>query len=228
MKSCWLYRGQSDKLILFCSGWGMDAHPFTPVISHDWDVLMFFDYTDFETDIDISQLFEEYRDVVLVSWSMGVWAGQQIFHSFASGIRDSLAINGTLRPADDLFGIPEEVVKATHDKLDEKQRLKFYRRSCKDRALYHGFLDNQPRRSVESQKRELAALLKNVREMGSHEPSLYHHALVGNQDLIMPIENQLRYWPDDMVQRVDGAHFLFYGLGSWENTLATGRVQEKV
>jgi biotin synthesis protein BioG len=227
MKSCWLHRGQSDKLILFCGGWGMDKYPFAPVTCHDWDVLMFYDYCDFHADLDISTLFTEYRDVVLVSWSMGVWAGQQIFHPFAHLIRDSLAMNGTLCPADDRFGIPEEVVKATHAKLNEKQRLKFYQRSCKDRALYHGFLDNQPRRSVESQKKELAALLKNVRELPCDEPSIYHHALVGNDDLIMPTKNQLRYWPEEMVQRVAGAHFLFYGFGSWESILVAGRIEEQ-
>lgn len=225
MKSYWLHRGQSDKLILFCCGWGMDQTPFAPLTCSDWDVLMFFDYSDFDTDLDIEFLFTGYREVVLVAWSMGVWAGQQIFFPFSSRIRQAIAINGTLRPVDNRYGIPEEVVQATHDKLDAKQRQNFYRRSCKDRALYQSFLEQQPRRSVESQKRELGVLLKEVRDTIC-TPPLYTTAIVGNQDFIMPTQNQLRYWPKDMVRRVDGAHFLFYGFGSWEDILAGASIQE--
>ncbi len=226
MKSYWLHRGQSDKLILFCCGWGMDETPFAPLTCGDWDVLMLFDYSDLDPGFDISLLFDEYREVVLVAWSMGVWAGQQIFSPLSSRITNAIAINGTLRPVDDRYGISEEVVQATHDKLDVKQRLNFYRRTCKSSALYQGFLDNQPRRSVESQKRELGVLLKGVRDTVCASP-IYNKALVANQDFIMPTKNQLRYWPEDIIHRVDGPHFLFYGFGSWEKILAAASVQGK-
>lgn len=228
MKSKWLHQKKSDKLILFCNGWGMDEHPFTPLTSHAWNVLMFYDYTDFESDQDLQKLFAGYREIVLVAWSMGVWVGQQLFKPFVKHLSASLAINGTLCPVDDQFGIPKSVVQATLDNLDEKQRMKFYKRTCWDTALYRSFLENQPRRSVESQKKELSALLENILGRSSSEESIYDCALVAEQDHIMPTRNQLRFWPENITRRVMGTHFPFYGYENWDNIVAIGALKTKV
>jgi len=179
---------------------------------------MLYDYADLRTDQDLYTLLDEYEEIVLIAWSMGVWAGQQLFHSVASKFKAAIAINGTLRPIDDQFGIPENVVQATFDNLDEKQRLKFYYRMCRDRGLHRLFLENQPMRSIENQKDELAALLENTRNHSS-EKSMYDCAIVSERDLVMPTKNQLNYWPEKMVHRVDGSHFLFYDFSSWDGIL---------
>jgi pimeloyl-[acyl-carrier protein] methyl ester esterase len=215
VKSKWLHQKKSNKLIFFCNGWGMDEHPLTPLESHEWNVLMFYDYTDLTLDQDLHKLVDEYQEIVLIAWSMGVWVGQQLFYPFLRDLTASLAINGTLCPIDDQFGIPEDVVRATLANLDENQRLKFYLRMCRERVLYRNFLDNQPQRSVESQRKELAVLLEIAR-CHSSEKSIYEYVLVSEQDRIMPTKNQLSCWPDKIVRRVDGSHFLFYAYGSWD------------
>jgi len=218
VKSKWLHQKESDNLIFFCNGWGMDEHPFSPLESHEWNVLMFYDYSDLIPDQDLHKLVDKYEEIVLVAWSMGVWAGQQLFLPFLTELKASLAINGTLCPIDDQFGIPEDVVQATLANLDEKQRLKFYHRMCRDRALYRSFLNNQPLRSVESQRRELAALLKTAR-VHSSEKSIYDCALVSDHDRIMPTKNQLNFWPEEIVRRIDASHFLFYAYSSWDEII---------
>jgi pimeloyl-[acyl-carrier protein] methyl ester esterase len=215
VRSKWLQQNKSNKLIFFCNGWGMDEQPLAPLKSHEWDVLMFYDYTDICLDEDLHKLFNKYDEIILVAWSMGVWAGQQLFKPFLTQLTAALAINGTLCPIDDRFGIPEDVVQATLSNLDEKQRLKFYHRMCRDRALYRTFLENQPRRSVDSQKKELVALLQAARGHSS-EKSIYTCALVSEHDRIMPTRNQLNYWPEKIVRLVDGTHFLFYSYESWD------------
>ena len=215
MKSKWLHKRAGNKLIFFCNGWGMDEHPFIPLESEQWNVLMFYDYADLKTEIDLHKLLGEYRENILIAWSMGVWAGQQLFNPFADELGEAVAINGTLCPIDDQSGIPEDIVQATLVNLDEKQRLKFYYRMCRDRDLYRRFLKNQPQRSVENQRSELAALLK-VTKNYLGEKSIYDSALVSEQDLIVPTNNQLNYWPEKMVHRVDGSHFLFDDYNSWD------------
>ncbi len=215
MESRWLHQSGKEKLLLFCNGWGMDHVPFQFLVSHDWDVLMFSNYKDLVPDVDLNALFETHGDVVLVSWSMGVWAGQQVFGSYQNELNGSLAINGTLCPVHDRFGIPENVFRATLAQFDEKGRLKFYHRMCRDRALYRTFLSNQPERSLAGQKRELACLLDTV-NCEAAEEAIYQRALVADHDFIMPTANQVNYWPQKKIRRVDGYHFLFYVYESWD------------
>ncbi len=193
----------------------MDGHPFSPLASYEWNVLMFYDYTDLSVDQDLPQLIGDYEEIILVAWSMGVWVGQQLFYPFAKELTAALALNGSLCPIDDQFGIPKDIVQATCDTLDEKQRVKFYARMCKDRTLYRTFLTNQPQRNVKSQKTELGVLLDITREPSSQE-SIYTCALIADRDYIMPTKNQLNYWPEKIVHQVDGNHFLFYAYKSWD------------
>lgn len=215
MRSEWLHHRERERLILFCNGWAMDEIPLGPLGSHEWDVLMFCNYVDLVPDIDLAGLFAAYGEIVLISWSMGVWAGQQLFAAHRESLSGSLAVNGTLCPIHDRFGIPEDLVRATLTHFDEKGRLKFYHRMCRDRELYRSFLAKQPRRSLAGQKRELTSLLEMVR-CDSGENTIYHRALVAGQDFIMPTANQLNYWPKKKVRRVDGYHFLFYNYKSWD------------
>ena len=218
MESKWLHQKKSKKLIVFCNGWGMDEHPFTPIGSKEWNVLMFYDYADLNHNQDLHKLFNEYEDIVLIAWSMGVWAGQQLFKPFVKKLTAALAINGTLCPIDDQFGIPEAVVKATLCNLDEKQRLKFYFRMCRDRVLYQKFLENQPLRSIGNQKNELASLLRSTR-CHPDEQSIYNFVFVAEQDLIMPTKSQLNCWTEKTIHQVGGSHFVFYAYNNWDEII---------
>ncbi|MCF8055346.1 MAG: DUF452 family protein [Desulfocapsa sp.] len=215
MKSKWLYRRESNKLIIFCNGWGMDERPFAGLESHDWDVLMLYDYVDLVPDQDLEGLFNSYEETALIAWSMGVWVGQQIFAPYRQQLHTTLAANGTLCPIDDRFGIPQDVAQSTLEHFNEKQRLKFYHRMCRDRESYRRFVREQPARSVENQKKELHALLETV-GCNPQEKSLYQRTLVADHDFIMPTSNQLNFWPEKMVKRLDGYHFLFYSYRSWD------------
>ncbi len=217
-----MQKKSSDRLLVFCAGWGMDEHPFLPIDSKTWNVLMFYEYSDLCSEYDFASLFAGYKEIVLLSWSMGVWAGQQLFHHLSDVITLSIAINGTLSPIDDRSGIPRAVIRGTLESLDNKQLLKFYYRMCRDRELYRSFLSNQPQRNIESQRVELAAILASAKQ-GSKEQSIYDCAIISEQDFIMPTKNQLNYWPENMVKRVDGAHFLFYSYGSWDEIVESLR-----
>jgi len=216
VRSKWLHQKKNTKLIFFCNGWGMDEHPFRPLASHEWNVLMFYDYADLSVGQNLGRLIGEYNEVILMAWSMGVWVGQRLFSPFSKELAVAIAINGSLCPIDDQFGIQKDIIQATHAHLNEKQRLKFYARMCKDRTLYRNFLSNQPQRSVESQKTELGVLLNSIEETASGRKSIYDCVFVSEHDYIMPTKNQLNYWPEKIVHLVDGSHFPFYAYKSWD------------
>lgn len=218
MRSKWLHRKENRKLLLFCNGWGMDENPFVPLKSHEWNVLMFYDYTDLVSDQNLDSLFEDYSDIVLLGWSMGVWAGQQLFCSHRKQLHTALAVNGTLCPVDDRYGIPENVARATIEKFNKEQRRKFYHRMCREQETFHRFLKNQPTRSVESQKRELEYLFKTV-GCKQQTKAVYNCVLVSDHDYIIPTANQLDFWPKSIIRKVSGYHFQFYAYQSWDEII---------
>ncbi len=219
MRNKWLRRKKGDRLILFCNGWGMDETPFLPLKCHDWDLLMFYDYQDMSVEEDLSGVLQQYRETILVSWSMGVWVGQQLLYPLRSKLSAALAINGTTSPVDDQLGIPGDVFRATFEAFDEKQRLKFYNRMCGKRVLAKKFLLYQPRRSVESQRGELEFLLEQS-TLEPRERSIYNTVFVADRDYIMPTDNQLRFWGEERVRLLCGSHFFFYAYSSWDEMVA--------
>jgi len=232
MKHEWLYHHGQSRLILFCNGWGMDANPFRPLTATDVDVLMFSDYHDLsiehagktgrnnlEQAFDPDDLFDRYPHVSLIAWSMGVWAGQRIFHSWAHRLQEAIAINGTLCPIDDRFGIPIEIYAATLARFNEAGRLKFYRRMCHDRNILDTFLAHQPQRSLANQRLELAALLDQA-DCQPAESAIYSRVIVTTRDLVMPTAGQLAFWQGHDILSLEGSHFPFYRWNSWEEMLS--------
>ena len=218
MKTAWLHKKGRQRLLLFCNGWGMDEKPFQLLGSRNYDVLMVYDYRDFYHSLDIETLFMEYEEVVLVGWSMGVWAGQQLFKMYGNCLAGAIAINGTLAPIDDQLGIPRYFFTQTYTGFNEETIQKFYKRMCREKTNLKRFLDNQPQRSLESRRLELGSLLKRAQNI-SVEQSIYTQVVVGNKDFIMPTRNQLHFWNKKNVHSLDGYHFLFYGWQSWDDLI---------
>lgn len=218
MEACWLHKNNRRKLIIFCNGWGMDGCPFQALSSVEYDVYMLYDYRELTGAPNFICMTADYRQVVLVGWSMGVWVGQKLFADVKHLLQRTIAINGTLCPIDDNHGIPNQVFDATLADFSESTRLKFYKRMCRDKQGYQAFLGTQPQRSLADQVAELAALKKMV-DCRPVEESLYEEIIVADKDFIVPTANQLHFWRPRQATVVSGFHFLFNLWSSWEQLL---------
>lgn len=196
----------------------MDGTPFKELTSLEHDIYMLYDYRQMTNCPDIERIAEQYECVNLVSWSMGVWIGQKLFSHKKQLFQRTLAINGTLCPIHDRFGIPEKVFNATLTDYDENARYKFYRRMCREKTNLNFFLKRQPQRSVEEQREELAALQKMVDCLPVTE-SIYSEVIVSEYDWIVPSANQFDFWQGRLVTPVSGFHFLFNLWQSWDHLL---------
>ena len=128
---------------------------------------------------------------------MGVWAAEQVFAK-CQDIPWSykLAFNGTPRPIDDLYGIPDKIFAATTENFSPLTLVKFRRRMCGGTEGVKQFLSHQPSRSLEELGTELKELQKLVKE---HKPDVsltWDKVIVGTQDKIIPTKNQQRYWKE--------------------------------
>ncbi len=218
MKGTWLHRLGRERLLVFCSGWGMDANPFKQLMSNEYDVYMLFDYRELKPEEPLSAIIDTYKHASLVTWSMGVWVGQVLFSEIAGLFHRTLAINGTLCPIDDNFGIPKKIFSETLAGFNTTTRMKFYRRMCREKTNLKMFLARQPDRSVIDQRQELVALQEIVGCI-KPEQSIYQQVIISEYDWIVPSDNQRRFWVDTRITEVAGFHFLFYLWPSWDQLL---------
>jgi len=214
----WLARGDGRDLIVFCNGWGMDRWPLNGLATEPFDVVVLSDYHRFDGLDTVRAELPGYRRCYLICWSMGVWAGQRLFDQDRDLFERRIAINGTLRPVDDRFGIPVEIFSATLEEFSVSILQRFYRRMCKEPGVFAFFQNHRPQRSLADQREELAALQLVVMDE-TVTPPLYDDVIISRNDLIIPTRNQQAFWQDQRVIEIDGCHYPFSRWQSWSDIL---------
>ena len=107
MKQLFVKRSHSDRLLLIFAGWAMDANPFRHVSRPGYDTLVVWDYRDLSIDWSEAAAYDE---IVLIAWSMGVYAASMTIHSIDHLITSKIAVNGTLSPVDNLPKPPSKAL----------------------------------------------------------------------------------------------------------------------
>jgi biotin synthesis protein BioG len=212
MQFNWLNQQNNSTLILFFNGWGMDANAVSSLTGDGFDLLEINDYSTFNP----MPAVQEYEQTILIAWSLGLIAAAR------SGIKADLAIaiNGTLRPIDDKFGIPPAIFQGTIDNWHERGRNKFNRRMCGDRETLAHFNSTPPMRSIEAQRQELIAIRDSVR--AAAEPTnIFDVAIISSGDRIVPPTAQNAYWREQKtaIIELNAPHYLFNRWNSWEELI---------
>lgn len=203
MKYKWLNKKSNKQIIVFFNGWGMDEAVVAHLEAGNFDVIMFYDYNTLETDFDFSTI-NNYQERFLIAWSMGVMTAT----NFKINYKSSTAINGTLFPIHDEFGIPKRIYDLT---------LKGFNEKGAERFIKNMFLTdvNLPviNRTFENQKSELAALTKYT----SNEDFKYSKVILGSNDKIIPTKNQSAYW--NLEPNITSGHCPFFLYKNWNELL---------
>ena len=212
MQFNWLNRQNSATLILFFNGWGMDANVINSLSCAGVDLLEINDYS----TITPLPKFQEYEQTILIAWSLGVIVAAQC----AIKADLAIAINGTLRPIDDQFGIPPTIFAGTIDNWHEHGRNKFNRRMCGDRETLAHFNSNSPARSIKAQQQELIAIRDTVKTQP--EPvNIFDVTIICSGDRIVPPAAQNAYWSEQntTIIKLDAPHYLFKRWNSWKELI---------
>jgi biotin synthesis protein BioG len=218
MKKKWLIQQTRAKsCLLFFNGWGMDEKAISHLGAYELDVCMFYEYAHLNGE---GNDFRHYRNIYVVAWSLGVWVASKMIPAMRLRPEMSIAINGTLDPVNDQFGIPEAVFCQTLSFWDEKLREKFNRRMFGGmKALQSGRV-YLPTRTPENQRDELA-FLKDKIDRNKTAEMFFDKAIIGARDLIFPSENQMHFWRNKVsVIQKDYPHFPFANLSSWNEIIA--------
>ncbi len=215
MRIEWLIKKGAGRVIVFFNGWGMDA----AAVSHletNADVVMFYDYRSLSYD-NLPDL-EDYREIYVVAWSMGVWAASCLVPHLKMQPRLVVALNGTERPVDDQYGIPVKIYRLTEKGMDARGREKFFSRMVvtdEDRQFLKGHL---PSRELREQCEELVLIEKQ--SQGCEKRCHWDKVYVSEKDVIFPPGNQLNWWKEKApVVLLAGGHYPFTSFKSWEDIL---------
>lgn len=208
MEYKWLNRAGNKNLIVFFNGWGMEDSVIRHLEYKNFDVLMFYDYNSLKTDFDFETL-NKYSVKYLIAWSMGVMVAT-LFKDI--NYDKKIAINGTLNPIDDKFGIPKKIYNLTIRKFSPDGARKFMKNMYCDSDLeQHGteLESNFQSRTFENIKSELTAL-------NNYDASInfkYDKIIISTDDKIIPTKNQVAFWK--IPPNIKSGHAPFYSYKSW-------------
>ena len=204
MRYKWLYREKREKLIIFFNGWGMDESVVKHLNPEKYDILMFYDYNTLETEFDFSQILQ-YKEIYLVAWSMGVMVAT-LFDKIK--YKSKTAINGTLFPIHNKYGIPERIYDLTLKNFNSEGAKKF----IKNMFLEPAFLTSVSRK-FEEQKSELLAL----RGYRANTDFKYDRIIISSEDKIIPSKHQSEYW--GIEPNLKAGHAPFNCFKNWSELL---------
>ncbi len=204
----------------------MDEKPFNPLKSNS-DVLFVFDYQrEQETgnrkqNISIPYFtfpipLNKYKNITLIAFSYGVFMAAYL-KDILPKCDIKIAVNGTLSPVHEEFGIPQKIFTLTLENMTELTALKFREKLFADKNELATFNKNLPNRDMESSKNELAALKKYFEKCVDFE---YDKVLIGENDRIIPTKNQKNFWLNHSNCKIsDRGHFLFYKFNDFDEII---------
>lgn len=210
MRQRFITNDNNSRLILFFAGWGADHDMFRSLRRNGYDIMLVYDYTDSDFD---TKILEDYEEIVVIAWSMGVFFADKLLKNHLSSlpVTKVVAVNGTLSPIDDLYGIPTDIFLKTMELPDQRALDKFFRRICGGSAAMKELLPSAPSRDVENLRKELQAIYHHVSECNqTADSSRWDEIIISGIDLIFPPDNMQRAWANDSIRitRLDNAHHL--------------------
>ncbi len=208
MRGEWLHRGGSSSCLIFFAGWGMDPHPFRPLVTGRQDIHMVWDYRQVE-EFDLRP-FHAYSRLHLLAWSMGVYVSCLLLSDNTDLLHSAVAVNGTPTPIHDRLGIPVAAYEEMSGNLNREMVLDFYRDMFPEAgAEREMFMSRPPRRSLESLRTELLALSRLYQHRGPGRDIFTRH-IVGSRDTVFPARNQLRCWQRERCRVIRAGHLPFF------------------
>lgn len=205
MKFEWINKQNNPNIIVFFSGWGSSGNINTKQDYSNFDILIIYDYRTFE-QIDFN--FSQYQKKYLIAWSMGVFVCNKYYETFKN-FDKLIAINGTQKPIDDNYGIPEAIYNLTVDNFNELSCSKFVKKMSSELKLNEYCL-----RNIEELKEELIA----IRDLKVQNLLNFDKAIISLKDKIIPSKNQLNWWQKENVKIImleNAPHYIFNLYNNW-------------
>lgn len=201
---------ECKRLILIFAGWSTTHTFYRDLHAEGWDIAIVWDYSSLDFDPSI---VDNYSTIYLIAWSMGVAAAAHAAATTlpADRVSAAFAVNGTLYPSSDKYGIPEAVYEATQATINARNLMKFTKRM--GYVAPSSSLPPLPTEDLYIPDFEsLSFELRNVRDNALKGNLPWKRAYVSVNDRIFNPEAMLRAWNDNpeqpVIVRIDAPHYV--------------------
>lgn len=216
MKYKWLTQNyKNDNLIYFFNGWGMDESVLNILKKPlNTDILMFYDYQNLEINNDVFDECLKYKNKYLISWSMGVMIST-IFANKLGKLDKKIAINGTIKPIDDNYGILKKIYDLTINNFNQSSCEKFVKKMFVETATTSFlFLSKRPLKELKNE-------LLSLKTYKGDENISFDLVYISEYDKIITSKNQLNFWNNrnEKIVMLNCGHFPFFNFKSLNESL---------
>ena len=220
MKCCQLNKQNNKNLIVFFAGWSFDEKPFGKLGCDGFDILFIYDYNELNLPKELENL-QNYEHKYLLAWSMGVFVAYE-FRKLFEDFDYKIAINGTITPVDNEFGIPVKMFELTLKHAAIGLAGKFYQNVFKNSEEFEIYSKTSVQRTIENRVSELENLYNIIKKKDYKKAeSFYDCAIVSDFDKIIPPKNQIASHQknNELIITLPFGHFPFYNFTSWSEII---------
>lgn len=206
---------EANRLILIFPGWSCEKEMFGNIFLNGWEVAVVEEYGDSGNPglsfRDIKEL-ERFSTIYLFAWSLGVYFASLI--DFNGKISAAFAINGTLLPSDDRYGIPKNIFLSTAENLSPRNIQKFRRRMAGDSENYRHYLLRDFSELETADLRHQLFYIINQEDSTPRNSLPWKKIYISEDDSIFPPENMFRFWHSELgdsnvaIEKLKGPHFV--------------------
>lgn len=221
MKCCQLNKQNNKNLIVFFAGWSFDEKPFGKLVCDGFDILFIYDYNELNLPKELENL-QNYEHKYLLAWSMGVFVAYEFRKLLFEDFDYKIAINGTITPVDNEFGIPVKMFELTLKHAATGLAGKFYQNVFKNSEEFEMYSKTPVKRTIENRVSELENLYNIIKKKDYKKAeSFYDCAIVSDFDKIIPPKNQIASHKknNEPIITLPFGHFPFYNFTSWSEII---------
>lgn len=200
------------KLLIFFCGFYTDKNCFVDFDNGQSDILFVYDYSSIDCDIFDDFDFTPYSEINLLAYSYGVWVtGILGIKKCLPPINKSLAVCGTFKPIDEIYGINEKIYNIMLNSFCANTIEVF------EGKMFQGTEIKKSQRNIENLREELA----NIKKLNGLESYFdFDTVILSKKDRILPFSSQENQWAVHTHKVIlDTGHFPFYEFNDFEEML---------
>jgi len=198
----------SDKLLLFFTGWGCDEYEFEH-LEADSDILYFYDYIDLNYNFD----FSKYKEINLIAFSAGVFVASVL--DFDLKINKKIAISGNPYLFDEELGLSKEVQTMLCNVTEENADDFAKNYLVKTEEEYKKFHNSH--RTVESCISEFESLKKLYERNFDRIKDIYDTAIISDGEPLFNPDAQKRFYGERARIVQNARHNIFFRIERYED-----------
>jgi len=202
-----LINKNSEKLLIFFTGWGCDESEFEHLKANS-DVLLLYDYSDLNLDFN----FSKYKNVDLISFSAGVFIASIMNFNFK--INQKIAISGNPFLFDEKLGLSKEIQDILYN-ITEKNADDFARNYLVKTDEEWKYFHNS-KRTLESCRKEFDKLKEFYLINKQNIKDIYDYAIMGEEDPIFNVSAQKEFYKNRLNIIKNARHNLFFRINKYE------------